>query len=576
MPTPFSRLSRGDTSRGNTSKDNASHRLSSSRCPECGAPVDFRSVPREQVQVKCAYCGTLMAIPGRGHTPPERPRPTVVVAPATNTGGAGCGVVGWSVLILIFVVGLIGISSTTLFTSAKRVFNSMQNNTGQNNAPGEFGEVRPASLPAVGFPIALGPKLRLVTAPILLGGNDNAAAQMVVAAYQDQGSILVAFDPERRAEAWRSPLFSEKYYEMGVGADGARVYVADGATLIALDRANGQTLWQTSLANNIQTACEEENPCLQIVGEQVVTLARDGTIQAFAGATGAPLWSYRLNSQPRRFLTNNDQVIVIDTDANNRAVVLILNARNGDRIFDLQPSCTFPNITMRPHTSDQFLVTPDGSSLLVVGSGTYACAWRYSLADGALVWSYTSPDVQGPLPFSWSMSSLALADPALYFVKEEGDAAIIYALDSRIAEATPQPLYSIEDYEVTVQYALGDLLMVSATPTYARDEVELWAIERSSGERRWQRKLGTEHTFDEWVTRPTDQGIFLALCFWNVDECRFEVLDLTTGTSQGQVRVDGGTPFDGGAWRGHRGYLTIDGALFAVDLRTAQIEYTWP
>jgi outer membrane protein assembly factor BamB len=363
---------------------------------------------------------------------------------------------------------------------------------------------------------------------------------------------------------------------MGVGADGARVYVADGATLIALDRANGQTLWQTSLANNIQTACEEDHPCLQIVGEQVVTLARDGTMQAFAGATGAPLWSYRLNSQPRRFLTNNDQVIVIDTDANNRAVVLILNAGNGDRIFELQPGCAFPNITMRPHASDQFLVTPDGSSLLIVGSGTYACAWRYNLSDGALVWKYTSPDVLGPLPFSWSMSSLALADPALYFVKEEGDATVIYALDSRIADATPQPLYSIEDYDVTLQYTLGDLLMVSATPNYARDEVELWAIERSSGERRWQRKLGTEHTFDDWVTRPTDQGIFLALCFWNVDECRFEVLDLATGTSRGQVRVDGGTPFAGGAWRGQRGYLTIDGALYAVDLRTAQIEYTWP
>lgn len=565
MAKPFSRSS---------SSSDASHRLVASRCPECGAPVDFRSVPRDQTQVKCVYCGTLIAIPGRTqpHTPEAASPPTIVVTSDGSLvkGGWGCNAVGWMVVILIIFVTGIGVWSTSFITSATRVVSDVVKNDSESDLP----SFRPLTLPTISLPLA--PKPRLSTAPVVLGGNDTSPTQMVVAATQEDGALLFGFDPEKRAETWRSPLLSEKYYEMGVGADAARVYVADGATLMALDRSSGQIVWQTSLANNIQTSCAASDPCLQTVGDQVVTLARDGTVQAFAGATGAPLWSRRLNSQPRQFLANNDQVILVDNDERNRALVLILNATNGDLIHELEPSCSFPNIDMRPHSSDQFLVTPDGSALLVVGSGTYACAWRYNMSDGALTWSYISPDVNGPLPFTWSMSSLAVADPMVYFVKEEGDDVILYALDSSMAGSTPQPLYSIQDYELTVQYPLGDLLLVSAQPDYAREEVELWAINRSSGERRWQRKLETTHTFDDWVTRPTDTGIFLTVCSWNDDGCRFEVLDLSTGASKGQVRQATGTFFSGAAWLGNRGYLTIDGKIYAIDLATATVAYTWP
>jgi outer membrane protein assembly factor BamB len=399
---------------------------------------------------------------------------------------------------------------------------------------------------------------------------------MVVTAYQEDGAILLGFDPAKRAETWRSAKLSDEYYNAGISGDAARVYVADGATLMALDRNSGETLWQSSLANNIQTGCDESNPCLQQVGDQTVALARDGTVQGFAGATGAPLWSRRLNTQPRKFLINGDQVILVDNDDNNRAVVLVLNGVNGDLLYEVRPSCTFPNIEMRPHSSDQFSVTPNGSALIIVSSGTYACAWRYQLSDGALVWSYTSPGTSGPLPFTWSQSSLTVADPVVYFVSDDGDETLIYALDTQSEGATPQLLYSIEDYELTLQYPLGDLLLVSAQPGFASDEIELWAIDRNTGERRWQRKLETTHTFDKWVTRPTDQGIFLAVCSWDDEDCRFEVLDISTGASRGQVREEAGYPFSGAAWRGNQGYLTIDGKLYVVDLTTGRIEYTWP
>ncbi|MCC6456038.1 MAG: PQQ-binding-like beta-propeller repeat protein [Caldilineaceae bacterium] len=562
-------------------KSDTSHRLVSSRCPECGAPVDFRNLPRDQAQVKCTYCGTLINIPGRSHahtatSPHTRPTAAVFVTsePRRVKVHRGCGVTGLLVLGLVLLFAGMGLWSTGWMTPAMRLVNQVVSNGTVEGAP----DFPPISLPPIEQ--AFAPKPRLVSAPLRLAGDESAPVQMILTAYQEDGSVLLGFDPAHRLESWRSPTFSERYYEMGLSGDAARVYVADGAKLVALDRATGQTLWQTSLANNLQTTCTAGAPCLQQVGDQVVALARDGTLQGFAGATGAALWSRRLNSTPRQFLVNGDQVIVVDTDESNRAVVLVFNGVNGDLVYELRPACTFPNIEMRPSASDQYLITPDttpdGSALLVAGSGNYACAWRYQLTDGALTWSFIPSDGNGSLPFAWALSSLAISDPMLYFVNVDNDAAQIFALDTQSQGSMPESLYRIENYQLTILYALDDLLLVSAQPGFARDEVELWAIDRGTGERRWQRKLETTHTFDEWVTHPTDQGIFLAVCFWESDECRFELLDRVTGASRGQVREATGGRFEGAAWIDDRGYLTIDGKLYAVNLTSAAIEYTWP
>jgi outer membrane protein assembly factor BamB len=569
----------------------ASHRLTSSRCPECGAPVDFRSVPRDQLQVKCAYCGTLITIPGRTQvyaTPPHAASShssgqtaTVVVTSDSSVvkGGWGCGVVSLIVIVLSLVVGGIGLFSASFVVPFTRVVTDVTNgdSTGPLSLPESF------SLPTMQQ--ALAPAPRLVSAPLVLGAHDTSSVQspvqMVVFAYRENGSLLIGFDSVERVERWRSDIFSDRTYEMGMTSDAARIYVADGAQLVALDRQTGEIAWQSSLANNLQTGCAESAPCLQLADEQVIALARDGTVQAFAGSTGAPLWSRRLNGTPRQIIVNsnqngNDQVILIDVDDSNRAVVLVLNGTNGDLAYELQPTCAISLHEMRPSANDQYVVTPDGGALLVVGSGTYACIWRYNLADGSLVWGYTPADVNGPLPFTWSMSSLALADPMLYFIKEEGHLNRIYAVDTQSQGSAPAPLYAAEEYDLTVLYPLGELLLVSAQPSYAPDEVELWAINRVTGERRWQRKLETSHSFDEWVTRPTDQGIFLSVCFWENDECDFEVLDLATGTSQGQVRQATTGSYSGAAWLGDQGYLTIDGKLYVLNLSSATVEYTWP
>lgn len=572
------------------SRSRSSNQLSSSRCPECGAPVDFRNIPREHTQVKCSYCGTLIAIPGRVNAEAtRRPDVTPVVTTtitATSDGSvtaskSGCSGIGWSIIVICIIFGVFASTSTSIVTSLIAIYNNAIPNT-SSQLPGSSSEpnnTTPSKSPAITLPnlqqMIVSPP-RLSGQPILLNGNESAATQMVIMAYETDGGRLIGFDPIKRAETWRSATLGEKYYDISISSDAERVYLADEATLMALDRESGKLVWQSSLANNIQTTCSEKNSCLQHTGDQIIALSRDGTIQSFNGESGAPTWSRRMNSQPRYFLVNQDQVLIVDVDDANRASVLVLDASSGDLQFTLEPMCVFTVITMRPYVNDQFLITPDGSALVIVSSGTYACAWRYSLDDGALLWNYTPPGVNGPLPFTWSSSTFVMNDPYVYFTNTDGKKALVYELDTQSAGAVPQVIYEVTNYDIAVQSTIGDLLLVSGQPTYARDEMEIWAIDLNSGERHWQRKLGTTHSFDEWLLYPTDQGIFKMVCSWNNDDCSFETLDLDTGTSQGQIREDTGRPFNGMSVRGNQGFLTIDGKIYAIDLHTAKISYAWP
>jgi outer membrane protein assembly factor BamB len=288
------------------------------------------------------------------------------------------------------------------------------------------------------------------------------------------------------------------------------------------------------------------------------------------------LWSRRLNSTPRQLMAAEDQVLALDTTTDNGARVLVLDSTTGDLTFEIVPTCNEGGFGNRAHVSDQFLVTPDASALVVLGSGSYACAWRFDLADGATSWHYESRGIDPVLPFAWAFGSLAFGDPVAYFVDETEDPAQIWAMDTRAGEKPDAPIYSVDQYDLELLQTTGNLLLASAVPTYATEEVELWAIDRTSGERRWQRRLETTHTFDKWLVHPTADGIFVAVCRWNEDLCRFLVLDPETGVSRAETRHEFGGNLDGSVWLNARAYMTIDGALHVVDLDSAEIDYSWP
>jgi outer membrane protein assembly factor BamB len=545
-----------------------STRLSSHRCPECGAPVDFHSAPPDHLQIRCGYCGAFIPIPGRKATPP-RPAPRRPIPAATIVvtgdgrkvkGGWGCGL---ATSILASILAII---------VAVLVFIEVDAGALSQMLP--WGTLAPP---------------RLVSAPIALGGDDSAAVQLVVAAYEESGSRLIGFDPAARREGWRSPRMSERWYEQAIVAGASHVYVADGAELIALDRGDGTVVWRTSLANNLQTVCPDHAPCLHLLrgapGDAaaltLAALTRDGTVQAFDAATGAPRWSRRLNTTPRQLLAAGSRVMVIDGDERNRALVLALDGLSGAPVFELRPVCRTNDFDRAASPHDRYLLTPDRDALIVAASGHAGCAWRYDLTDGRETWRYVPSPAPGErpasaLPFAWATASSLVDNRTLYIVNDQGQTTYLFALDTLRADTPPRLVYSVDRYDLTLEATLGERLLVSAAPDYARNEVELWAIDPGQGERVWQRPLGLEHAFDKWAARLTNQGLFVGICTWEDSACRFEMVDPVFGVSSQSVRHSVGRSYSGATWIGDTGYFVVGGKVFAVDLAAGRVAYSWP
>lgn len=532
-------------------------RPTSHRCPECGAPINFQSAPAEQWQVRCDYCGAYIPIPGRKAAASPVPRPPVVSGDGRLVkSGWGCSTRVW--LVLFVVLPLLVFAAVTYDRASVTHW----------------------------LRVSVQPPLRPVSAPIALGGDDRAAVQLIMAAYEETGSRLIGFDPSARREVWRSLRLSDRWYEMAITADATTIYVADGAELLAFARSDGALVWRTTLANNVQTTCATHAPCLHhLAGVDVedatlAVLARDGTVQAFAAATGAPRWSRRLNTTPRQLLSTDDAVIVIDGDERNRAIVLALDAQRGEPRFELRPTCRTNDFNYGPSPHDRYLLTPDRRSLIVASSGHAGCAWRYDLADGAETWRYV-PDAAsgarpaGVLPFTWVNASSLLVDSTLYVVNDQGRTTYLYRLDTAQADA-PHLVASVDQYDLTLEMSLGSRLLLSARPDYARNEVELWAIDPDSGDRVWQRAALGRHPFDEWAAQLTNQGLFLAACRWEASDCRFDLLDPATGVVRQSVQTPVGRSYGGETWLGATGYFVVGGKLHAVDLNAGRVLYSWP
>jgi hypothetical protein len=130
----------------------------------------------------------MIAIPGR--TPPKRDEPqqsaTVIIASSDGKlaqGNWGCSVLGWLVAVIIIVVAGAIVWSSSLITSTTRTISSVIENQSSDSPQLEnIPEFNGFTLPNIEQAFVAAP--RLATAPIQLTGNESAATQMVVTAYQ--------------------------------------------------------------------------------------------------------------------------------------------------------------------------------------------------------------------------------------------------------------------------------------------------------------------------------------------------------------------------------------------------------
>lgn len=535
-----------------------------SHCPACGAPLELPPHASGREQIKCPYCGTPLNLPRRPTPRPARAQSTVVVTPGAESGrrGPGCAVAIFllAVLAVVAVIVPAGVL-TSLYTDPQPALQEIQKVVGP---------------PPVGF----------YGAPLALPDNDGKLPGLAILGRADNNTnqtLVIGFDPVQQAELWRSAPFGKEFTEMELAGDLKHVYVTEGSRLSALDRTTGELVWQASLANKLQTVCESENEeggdgCLVATGEAVVALNRDGTLQGFGAANGAPLWTHRLTFTPRAIYRAGQQIGVVDGEGNSDAVFRLIDPAIGEVVQEIAPSCTIDGREQRPYPSDRYMVADGGRTLYVLGSGVYGCAWRYDLPSGELRWAYVPPFAESELPFAWAFSSLAVGDDAIYYAKNPGSPQTLARLDAATGE--PQEVYRAGRENFKLVDASNGIVLVAAAPDYDSSAISLWGIDPEAGPDvdavRWRMPLETDHAFNRWFTRFGPAGLFVGVCLWDAKECHFEVVDPATGVSQGRVTLPVEGTLGDVAFSADTAWLNVWGKLYAIDLATGNLRDSFP
>jgi outer membrane protein assembly factor BamB/DNA-directed RNA polymerase subunit RPC12/RpoP len=543
--------------------------LTSSECPNCGASIDLSKVIDNQRQIECEYCGSVLNLPQ-----PERLREiqaqTIVIKvsdpeatkttytpPAKKSGGAGC-----AFITPLLILGILGV----VFWQTG-MFDRLGFNTGNTKIVPQ---------------LVMG--ARVFGEPVPLPRINDGPQEVAYLTLNDRETQVVSVDMTQHAELWRSRSFSDNFSSITMVSDAERIYVADGDNLVALKRTNGEVAWELSLPYGVSADYQcRLNACLRVFGDRLVARLKDGTLQAMDVATGKPAWKQQLNYTSGGLYDALGNPAAVDTadGKNSAATFLEYDTTSGDVKTKIAPDCMPErgSTTLRPEypfASDDWLISPDGKSLIVVKDGSAPCAWRFDLSRGNEIWRYTADrnaDEQNKLPFMRQRPVLA-SDDGVFVSNGAGDAAL-YRLDMQTGAFSL--LHTDKRYNIEPLLAHAGLVYVIAAPGFDRDKRELWAFDATTGAKKWQIGLKLKHSFDKWVLQPSDAGLFLAQTLWNDGKVLFDVIDSQTGTSKGQQSVEMQNPsLNGYAIDRNTAWLNLSAKLHEVDMNTGEVKATWP
>lgn len=255
-------------------------------CPSCGA-----SITMDGAKGSCTYCGTVVERPAQA-APPQPPvmqqvswtmqsLPTNVGQPVVIRRRSSCSGVIFT-LVLIVVIGVF-IGQTA---SRGRLIAQFLNLARGNGTIATA--ISQVSATAVSR-ISLSP----ITTIAAVLPRDGAGGDLLVYTYGvDDGRYKLALiDGRSRATRWQSASLSKNAYQGRLVAGRDLVYLTDQSDLLALSLRDGKPAWQASLVVEPPSGCDE---CLRLIGNRVIVLQKDGSLQAFDAQSGERRWQVAL------------------------------------------------------------------------------------------------------------------------------------------------------------------------------------------------------------------------------------------------------------------------------------------
>jgi outer membrane protein assembly factor BamB len=553
-------------------------------CPSCGAPVELAGAVGT-----CEYCGARLerAMPAPEEKSAEKKVevqvvqwPSVQATPVVIQPSGGSSCLGLLIvpIILLFIGGIVAAS---LWMSGSAMFSSFES----------FSTVIPSFATAMpNIPVGTPDRTlawSITNGPAaLIPVGDGLSPDVLVSGYHPFDNVygLLYLEGETHNLRWKSePVQVSSSSAIFVGTN--HIYVISETDLFAINRTDGATAWQASVVDLVYGhICRD---CLQQIGNSVVVLSQDGTLQAYNADTGQPLWSTLLHEQPRQLVAVNGLVGVYDQESDDAEVDLFLyNPADGTLAHQLSPRC--PNESFPDSPQGPGIYTPmypaDGGKTLYIAGGFFepGCLQRWDMTTNTMVWQTTMPT-----DLLRDDANDLVTDTTFYF--SNGD--IITAINK--ADGTMRELINEPDYAFTPLGEQAGLLLVSARRERGTQRDELWALDATSGERRWQyvpqatgllnESTGIVYTSEPglWTWHFTNQGVLVLQGRSEPNRLVLETLQLQDGVSTGgqqtiELETTSQWNLEVIGWQGDTVWLKLDDKVAVVDTAEATIRSSWP
>lgn len=548
------------------------------KCPSCGAPLSMTGE-----RTTCNYCGAVLE-----RERPVTPEPAVVSKPqeaqviviqtgrpvtsvSRKSGGSSCLSVLFMLVLIVGIGGAVGwfqfreqLSSLSGLADLAQLANLSQ-------------------LEKITNTIMIS---SLTDVMLLSNGNDTEPDFLTYVYKNDaQTYALTYVNTLSSTIRWESPPLKE-WYSARVLQSPEALYTSDETKLLALNRADGKVLWQTSLADKLSPSCSN---CFELLAGRLVALVQGGTVQGFNAETGQLVWNKRLNFEPTgRLLPAGEQLLIFDRTADSRNnLITVVDPASGDTIAEMTLSACDGRLFDLSHP---LLYNQNRGELYMISGNIIgpACVQVVDIAGQQISHELVFEGVALPADFSDFVSEQSralLTEDYLYFSAQEqqvsgsGPGLIVKV---NLSDKSWQVLPPSPDYELVPLAVTDNLLVVRATRSRGAERSELWGLDLASGQPRWQYVLQAPRWFKEpgsgagWDWHLTPAGLAVLQISSDPDQLLVEMLNPQTGVSAGQKTI----PLEDDyltdiVWTDEAAWLALR-KIHKVDLQTGTVSYTWP
>jgi len=535
-------------------------------CPSCHASLDLPENLTQPI-VKCPYCSTTVIVPeelrpvGQSQSPRyeqgmseilsllsqgnkleaikiyrelydvslkdakdavEALQMSMVGSYPVSGGGSGCAAV-W-VGLAVLVIGLGALAYFLLQPSASSV-------STVSEAVSVLNEGITSQVSTV---VLNGPEL-------LLPVGDGALADVIYTSrdYSEEAMWVNMLAGADGKVVWQSEPLNDELGNQLLFADGQRIYYISESKLMALDRANGRTAWQTTLSDRLPYTCGD---CLLSFGDWLVVQTLDNKLHGLDAATGQEAWVVDLPTSSSGQMRVGEWTAVLADNPDSGTGLHLYDPATGSLAQRIEPRCDHPTFDpQEPSFTDPVLVDEaDQSVYFLFGFFDPLCLQKWDYVANTQTWNTFTEEDLPPTDAAFAQDA-----NRLYFNTSSHQ---IFAIAKSDGAATP--LAQDDGYTLVPQSTLNNVLLVKAIRTVGSSREELWGVDAVTGGILWKfvpqaeeqmppASLNVVHDTDAgyWMAQPTLSGVLFLQARSDPPRLVVETLGLQDGASSGQKEI---------------------------------------